>query len=101
MSTSSLKNFYVESSVYLKLRHNTFRCSLQLAELERQGGLAAHISPFADVRDIGGLLQRAQFTMLTIDTDEIIINYPSMFEVMWDIKGKSSIFCEGTCKSAP
>ncbi|XP_034233699.1 arginine-hydroxylase NDUFAF5, mitochondrial [Thrips palmi] len=63
------------------------RCSLQLAELERQGGLAAHISPFADVRDIGGLLQRAQFTMLTIDTDEIIINYPSMFEVMWDVKG--------------
>ncbi|XP_026278257.1 arginine-hydroxylase NDUFAF5, mitochondrial isoform X2 [Frankliniella occidentalis] len=63
------------------------RCSLQMAELERQGGLAAHISPFAEVRDIGGLLQRAQFTMLTIDTDEIVINYPSMFEVMWDLKG--------------
>ena len=60
---------------------------MQLAELERQGGLAAHVSPFADVRDIGGLLQRAQFTMLTIDTDEIVINYPSMFEVMWDVKG--------------
>lgn len=25
--------------------------------------------------------------MLTIDTDEIVIGYPSMFELMWDLKG--------------
>ncbi|CAL7952217.1 unnamed protein product [Xylocopa violacea] len=61
--------------------------SLQLAELERDGGISAHISPFADIRDIGSLLTRANFTMLTIDTDEIVIGYPSIFEVMWDLKG--------------
>lgn len=65
----------------------SFRCSLQLAELERDGGISAHISPFAEIRDIGALLTRANFTMLTIDTDEIVIGYPSMFELMWDLKG--------------
>lgn len=64
------------------------RSSLQLAELERRGGLSPHISPFTEVRDVGNLLSRAGFSMLTIDTDEIIVNYPSMFELMWDLKGK-------------
>lgn len=34
------------------------RSSLQLADLERKGGIAPHISPFARIRDIGGLLNR-------------------------------------------
>ncbi|KAG8336185.1 arginine-hydroxylase NDUFAF5, mitochondrial [Homalodisca vitripennis] len=63
------------------------RCSLQLAELERVGGLSPHISPFTSVQDIGNLLTRSGFTMLTIDTDEIVVGYPSMFELMWDLKG--------------
>lgn len=63
------------------------RSSLQLAELERLGGISPHISPFTEVRDVGSLLTRAGFTLLTIDTDEIVVNYPSMFEVMWDLKG--------------
>nr|CAG4642644.1 EOG090X09JT [Evadne anonyx] len=63
------------------------RGALQLAEIEREGGFAAHISPFTEVRDIGSLLNRAGFKMLTIDTDEICVNYPSMFELMTDLKG--------------
>lgn len=63
------------------------RSSLQLAELERHGGIAPHISPFTAIRDIGSLLTRAGFTMLTVDTDEIVVRYPSMFELMWDLKG--------------
>ncbi|KAI4458745.1 hypothetical protein MML48_7g00004540 [Holotrichia oblita] len=63
------------------------RSSLQLGELERRGGLSPHISPFTEVRDIGSLLTRAGFSMLTIDTDEIVVQYPSMFELMWDLKG--------------
>lgn len=27
--------------------------------------------------------------MLTIDTDEVVIGFPSMFELMWDLKGKT------------
>lgn len=63
------------------------RSSLQLAELERCGGLSPHVSPFTEVKDVGSLLTRAGFTMLTIDTDEIVISYPTMFELMWDLKG--------------
>ncbi|XP_059608963.1 arginine-hydroxylase NDUFAF5, mitochondrial [Phlebotomus argentipes] len=63
------------------------RSALQLAESERKGGISPHISPFAHIRDIGGLLNRAGFTMLTIDTDEIVVGFPSMFALLWDLKG--------------
>ncbi|XP_077291974.1 arginine-hydroxylase NDUFAF5, mitochondrial isoform X2 [Arctopsyche grandis] len=62
------------------------RSSLQLADLERNGGIAPHISPFTRIRDIGGLLNRSGFTLQTIDTDEITVGYPSMFELMWDLQ---------------
>ncbi|XP_066586661.1 arginine-hydroxylase NDUFAF5, mitochondrial [Prorops nasuta] len=63
------------------------RCALQLAELEREGGISAHISPFTGASDVGGLLNTAKFTLLTIDVDEIVVGYPSMFELMYDLKG--------------
>lgn len=42
---------------------------------------------FFQIRDVGALLNHAGFTMLTIDTDELVIGYPSMFELMWDLQG--------------
>ncbi|GAU96287.1 hypothetical protein RvY_07754-2 [Ramazzottius varieornatus] len=63
------------------------RCSLQLAETEREGGFAPHISPFTSIRDVGNLLNRAGFNLLTIDVDTIVVSYPTMFELMWDLKG--------------
>nr|XP_029724252.1 arginine-hydroxylase NDUFAF5, mitochondrial-like isoform X2 [Aedes albopictus] len=63
------------------------RSSLHLAEQERRGGLSPHLSPFTQIRDVGMLLNRANFTMLTIDTDEIVVGFPSMFELMGDLKG--------------
>ncbi|CAD6207895.1 GSCOCG00003153001-RA-CDS [Cotesia congregata] len=65
------------------------RSSLQLAELERHGGISPHISPFTQIRDVGSLMNRAGFTMLTIDTDEMVIGFPSMFELMTDLKGNN------------
>nr|OQO01228.1 hypothetical protein B0A51_19008 [Rachicladosporium sp. CCFEE 5018] len=62
------------------------RGSLQLAESERLGGIATHISPLADVRDIGNLLSRAGFKMLTVDVDDIIVDYPSIFALMTDLQ---------------
>ncbi|XP_068209031.1 arginine-hydroxylase NDUFAF5, mitochondrial-like [Palaemon carinicauda] len=63
------------------------RSSLVLAELEREGGFAAHISPFTEIQDIGALLNSCGFTMLTIDTDEITVGYPTIFELMFDLQG--------------
>lgn len=62
------------------------RTSLQLADLERWGGVTTHTSPLADVRDIGGLLQSAGFKLLTVDVDDIVVDYPSIFELMQDIQ---------------
>ncbi len=62
------------------------RTSLQLAELDRRGGVSPHVSPLADVRDIGGLLGKTGFKMLTVDVDDIIVDYPSSFALMTDLQ---------------
>ncbi|KAM0154203.1 hypothetical protein ACHAQE_007339 [Botrytis cinerea] len=62
------------------------RTSLQLADMERRGGVSPHVSPLADVRDIGGLLQKAGFKMLTVDIDDIIIDFPDTFALMQDLQ---------------
>lgn len=62
------------------------RSSLQLAELERRGGLSPHVSPFITVQDLGNLLNRAGFKMITIDIDEVTIDYPDMVTIMDELK---------------
>ena len=62
------------------------RTSLQLADLDRRGGVSTHVSPLADVRDIGGLLTKAGFKLLTVDVDDIIVDYPSVFALMADLQ---------------
>ncbi|KAI8924429.1 S-adenosyl-L-methionine-dependent methyltransferase [Entophlyctis helioformis] len=62
------------------------RTAMQLAEMERTGGVAPHVSPMTDTRDVGNLLSRAGFNLTTVDIDEIVVNYPSMFELMEDLR---------------
>ncbi|KAF8806275.1 S-adenosyl-L-methionine-dependent methyltransferase [Phlegmacium glaucopus] len=62
------------------------RTSLQLAEVEREGGISPHISPMTDTRDISNLLSRAGFTLLTVDIDEVKVAYPSMWELLEDLQ---------------
>lgn len=62
------------------------RTSLQLAELSQRGGVSTRTSPLADVRDVGGLLQSAGFKLLTVDVDDIIVEYPSLFALMADLQ---------------
>lgn len=63
------------------------RSALQLAELEREGGFSPHISPFVEVRDLGSILNRNNFSMITIDTDDLKVKYPTIFQLMRDLKG--------------
>ena len=58
-----------------------------MAEQEREGGVGQHVSPFVDVQDLGNLLNRCGFTMLTIDSDEETVHFPSVFELIRDLKG--------------
>uniref|UniRef100_A0AAY4ALN3 Arginine-hydroxylase NDUFAF5, mitochondrial n=1 Tax=Denticeps clupeoides TaxID=299321 RepID=A0AAY4ALN3_9TELE len=75
------------------------RCSLQLAELEREGGFAPHVSPYTAVTDLGNLLGQAGFNMLTVDIDEVQVHYPGMLEVISDLKAMGESNCAWNRKS--
>ncbi|XP_029480273.2 arginine-hydroxylase NDUFAF5, mitochondrial-like [Oncorhynchus nerka] len=75
------------------------RCSLQLAELEREGGFSPHVSPYTAVTDLGNLLGQAGFSMLTVDIDEIQVHYPGILEVMSDLQGMGESNCAWNRKS--
>ncbi|KAI0040429.1 S-adenosyl-L-methionine-dependent methyltransferase [Auriscalpium vulgare] len=62
------------------------RTALQLAEVEREGGISPHVSPMANPRDMSNLMSRAGFTLLTVDVDEVRIGYPSMWELLDDLR---------------
>lgn len=63
------------------------RSSLQLAELERLSGFSPHIAPKTTGQDIARLLQNSKYQLITVDISEIKICYPTMFELMFDLKG--------------
>jgi SAM-dependent methyltransferase len=57
-----------------------------LAEDEIAGGASPRVAPFADVRDLGALLQRAGFALPVVDADTVTVNYSSPLALMGDIK---------------
>ncbi|CAE7211134.1 unnamed protein product [Rhizoctonia solani] len=62
------------------------RTSLQLAQVEREGGISPRVSPMTDTRDVSNLMGRAGFTLLTVDTDDVKVSYPSIWELMEDLR---------------
>jgi len=63
------------------------RVSLLEAEIELEGGASPRMSPLTDVRDAGGLLQRAGFSLPVVDRDEIMVTYPNALALMHDLRG--------------
>lgn len=63
------------------------RDCLTEAEVEIEGGLSPRVSPFAGVRDMGSLMQRAGFSMPVIDSDEITVTYDHPLKLMADLRG--------------
>jgi SAM-dependent methyltransferase len=57
-----------------------------LAEDEIAGGASPRVAPFADVRDLGALLQRAGFALPVVDADTVTVTYASPIALMRDIK---------------
>lgn len=62
------------------------RESLLQAEIELTGGASPRIFPFADVRDVGGLLQRAGLALPVTDVENITVRYDSLFNLMADLR---------------
>lgn len=62
------------------------RQALTQAEAEMEGGVSPRVAPFADLRDIGGLLQRAGFALPVADSDIIRVRYANAFALMRDLR---------------
>ncbi|MCO4317799.1 methyltransferase domain-containing protein [Phyllobacterium sp. 21LDTY02-6] len=56
------------------------------AEAEISGGAAPRVAPFADVRDVGGLLQRAGFALPVADIETYTVRYDSVFGLFRDLR---------------
>lgn len=56
------------------------------AESEIEGGAGPRVSPFADLRDAAGLLQRAGFALPVADADRLTVNYPDALTLMRELK---------------
>lgn len=57
------------------------------AEAEQEDGASPRISPLADLRDAGALLQRAGFALPVADSDRITVSYPNALKLMQDLRG--------------
>jgi SAM-dependent methyltransferase len=66
------------------------------AEAECEGGVSPRVAPFADLRDVGGLLQRAGLALPVTDVDRIVVRYGSAFALMADLRrmGATNILLE-------
>jgi SAM-dependent methyltransferase len=59
---------------------------LLATEAELTGGASPRVIPFADVRDVGSLLQRAGFTLPVVDAESYTVRYDSLFPLMRDLR---------------
>ena len=62
------------------------RTVLTQADVETHGGASPRVAPFADVRDMGGLLQRAGFALPVADSEIVSVRYDHMFALMADLR---------------
>ena len=62
------------------------RQSFAAAESEIEGGVSPRVAPFADLRDLGALLQRAGFALPVTDIDRVTVRYESAFALMRDLR---------------
>jgi SAM-dependent methyltransferase len=72
------------------------RQSFAAAEAELDGGLSPRVAPFADLRDLGALLQRAGFALPVTDVDRIVVRYDHALALMQDLRrmGATNVLVE-------
>ena len=72
------------------------RQALAAAESEVEGGLSPRVSPFADLRDAAGLLQRAGFALPVADSETIEVEYDNALALMRELSamGESNLVAE-------
>lgn len=62
------------------------RASLAEAEVAIEGGLSSRVAPMGEVRDLGGLLQRAGFAMPVADVQPFEVTYATPLHLMRELR---------------
>jgi SAM-dependent methyltransferase len=62
------------------------RLAFAEAESEVEGGVSPRVAPFADLRDLGALLQRAGFALPVTDVDRVTVRYATPLDLMHDLR---------------
>lgn len=72
------------------------RQAFTAAESDHSGGASPRVAPFGDVRDLGGLLQRAGFTLPVADIERTIVRYRDLDTLFADLRalGETNILAE-------
>jgi SAM-dependent methyltransferase len=72
------------------------RQSFAAAEAELEAGISPRVAPFADLRDVGALLQRAGFALPVTDVDRVVVRYDNAFALMHDLRrmGATNVLAE-------
>jgi hypothetical protein len=65
---------------------NELRAALAAAEEEILEGVSPRVAPFVDLRDLGGLLQRAGFALPVTDVDTVTVRYDHLFALAHDLR---------------
>lgn len=65
---------------------NELRTAFAVAESEVTGGMSPRVAPFADVRDLGALLQRAGFAKPVADVERTIVRYRELRSLFADLR---------------
>ena len=71
------------------------REALLAAEEELEGGASPRVAPFAEVQDLGGLLQRAGFALPVVDAETVRVTYADPLALMHDVRamGAANALC--------
>lgn len=62
------------------------REAFAIAESDTLGGISPRVAPFTDLRDLGGLLQRAGFALPVTDVDRIVVRYSNPISLLNDLR---------------
>jgi NADH dehydrogenase [ubiquinone] 1 alpha subcomplex assembly factor 5 len=62
------------------------RTALLSAEEELEGGASPRVAPFADVQDLGTLLQRARFALPVVDAETVTVTYADPLALMRELR---------------
>ena len=65
---------------------NELRTALSAAESEVTGGASPRVAPFSDLRDLGGLLQRAGFALPVTDIEPLVVRYRALGGLFTDLR---------------